>query len=148
VQIQQAQGRAAVPVDLMVGPSEQPSYHGSLIFLDNSVDRTNGTIMMRAVVSNPDRALLPGQSVRVRLHIGDEPNALLVPATAVGTNRAGSYVYLIGRGDRIEQRYVTLGRGYGSDVVVLHGLRAGEYVLVEDLLQATPGRRVRPVLQD
>ena len=143
-QIEQAQSHAPVPVDVMVDQSQRPSYNGTLSFLDNSVDRTSGTITMRATIGNPEHRLLPGQFVRVRLHIGDVPNALLVPDVAVNSSRRGAYVYVVGRGDHIEQRYVTLGASYGSLVVANRGVRAGEYVLVGDLLQASPGMQVRP----
>lgn len=146
-QIEQAQSRAAVPVELMVGQSQQPSYHGTLSFLDNSVDRTSGTITMRATIDNPRHTLLPGQFVRVRLHIADQPNALLVPEVAINSSQLGTYVYAVGPQDRIEQRYVTLGVSYGSLVVVTRGVQAGEEVLVGDLLQASPGMQVRPLLQ-
>ena len=145
--IQQAQSRAPVPVDVMVGPSQAASYHGTLSFLDNSVDRTRGTITLRATIDNPRHTLLPGQLVRVRLHIATKQNALLVPDVAVNSSSLGTYVYVVGRGDRIEPRYVTLGGSYGSLVIASRGLRAGEYVLAGDLLQAWPGMRVRPVPQ-
>jgi RND family efflux transporter MFP subunit len=146
-QIQQAQSRAPVPVDVMAGHSQAATYHGTLSFLDNSVDRTRGTITMRATIDNFRHTLLPGQFVRVRLHIATQQNALLVPDVAVNSSSLGPYVYVVSRGDRVEPRYVALGPSYGSLVVASGALRAGEYVLVGDLLQAWAGMRVRPVLQ-
>lgn len=146
-QIEQAQSRGPVPVDVMVGHSRQPAYHGTLSFLDNRVDRTSGTITIRATIDNPRHSLLPGQFVRVRLHLGEQAAALLVPDVAVNSSPLGSYVYVVGRGNRIEQRYVALGAGYGPFVIADHGVRAGEYVLVGDPSQASPGMRVRPLLQ-
>jgi RND family efflux transporter MFP subunit len=145
--IEQAQSHAPVPIDVMVGHSQVASYHGTLSFLDNSVDRARGTITMRATIDNSRHTLLPGQSVRVRLHIATKQNALLVPDVAVNSSSLGTYVYVVGRGDRIEPRYVTLGPSYGSLVVASRGLRAGEYVLVGDLMQAWPGMQVRPLPQ-
>lgn len=145
--IQQAQSHAPVPAEVMVGQSERPSYFGTLSFLDNSVDRARGTITMRATLDNPTHTLLPGQLVRVRLHIGNQPDALLVPQLALSSSHLGSYVYVVGRGNRLERRYVTLGPSYASLVIVNRGVRAGEYVLVGDLLQAAPGMKVRPLPQ-
>lgn len=145
--IEQAQEQKPVAVDLLLGQSEQPGYHGTLSFLDNSVDRTSGTITMRATIGNPKHTLLPGQFVRVRLHLGDEPHALLVPEVAVNSSQLGTYVYVVGPGNRIEQHYVTLGASYGPLVVATRGLLAGEYVLVGDLLQVSPGMQVRPLPQ-
>jgi len=143
--IERAQSRAPVPVDVIVEGSAQPEYHGTLSFLDNRVDRTSGTITMRATIGNPLHTLLPGQWIRVRLHLGDEPDVLLVPVVAVRSSQLGTYVYVVSGGNRIEQRYVMLGVSYGSLVVASHGVRAGEYVLTGDLLHATPGMRVRPM---
>ena len=88
-----------------------------------------------------------GANVRVRLHLGEQAAALLVPDVAVNSSQLGSYVYVVGRGNRIEQRYVALGAGYGPFVIADHGVRAGEYVLVGDPSQVSPGMRVRPLPQ-
>ena len=89
--------------------------------------------------------LLPGQFVRVRLHVTDRPDTLLVPQVAVGSNQLGKYVYVVGKGDKVEQRYVTLGADYGPLVAVSKGVAAGQSVVVGNLLKIGPGTLVKPV---
>jgi membrane fusion protein, multidrug efflux system len=145
--IEQAQKHGAIRTEVLVGEANTPSYYGKLTFLDNSIDRTTGTITARATVANPARTLLPGQFIRVRLHLGDQPGALLVPQVAVTSSQLGTYVYVAGADNRVEQRSVTLGTQYGALVVVSHGVSAGEHVLTGGLLTVNPGMQVRPVLQ-
>ena len=94
------------------------AYSGELTFIDNAVDRTTGTITARATVPNPKFTLLPGQYVRVRLHVRDEPDALLVPQAALGSSQLGKYVYVVGAGSKAEQKLVSLGPTDGESVSV------------------------------
>jgi multidrug efflux system membrane fusion protein len=121
----------------------EPRYKGKLVFLDNVVDRASGTITARAQVANPDRALLPGQFVRVRLAIGTTPNALLVPQAAIGASQTGQYVYTVGPDNKAEQRFVTLGARYSDRVVVTGPLKEGDKVIVGNLQRVSPNALVR-----
>ena len=95
-----AEARAAGKVEAEISLSDKPEAvrKGDLTFLDNSVDKATGTIAARVTIANPDFALLPGQYVRVRLHIRDEPNALMAPQAALGSSQMGKYVYVVGAG--------------------------------------------------
>lgn len=134
-----------IPADVTVPSDTGRHYQGQLTFLDNSVGATTGTISAHATVDNPDHSLLPGQFVRVRLHIGDQPNTLLVPQVAVGSSQLGKYLYLLGAGDKVEQRYVTLGNDYGEMVAVTKGVSQGQSVITGNLLKISPGMAVKPV---
>lgn len=145
-QIQRYQSRASIPVDIEVGSGENAAeYHGKLAILDNSVGRGTGTITARALIDNPHHTLLPGQFIRVRLHVTDVPNTLLVPQVAVGSSQLGKYVYVVGRDNKVEQRFVTLGDDYDPLVVVTRGVAKGESVVVGNLLKIGPGAPVKPV---
>lgn len=144
-EIQSYEAKGAISVDVTVGDDKVPQYHGTLTFLDNSVGRSTGTITARATIDNPDRRLLPGQFVRVRLHVTDRPDTLLVPQVAVTSSQLGKYVFVVGRNDKVEQRYVTLSADYGPLVAVSKGVSAGESVVVGNLLKVGPGARVKPV---
>ncbi len=120
----------------------QPSFTGKLVFLDNVVDRATGTITARAQVDNPQRTLLPGQFVRVRLAIGTLPDALLVPQTAIGVSQTGQYVYTVSPDNRAEQRFVTLGARYGERVVITGPVKEGDKVIVGNLQRLSPNTRV------
>ena len=119
-------------------------HKGQITFLDNVVDRATGTIMARATIANEGFALLPGQYVRVRLHLGSEPDALLVPQVAVGSSQLGKYLFVVGQNGTVEQRFVTLGL-QDSDLVVAHGsLAEGEQVITGNLQKIGPGLPVAP----
>ena len=122
----------------------EPRYKGKLVFLDNVVERATGTITARAQVDNPDRALLPGQFVRVRLAIGTTPNALLVPQTAIGASQTGQYLYTVSPDNKTEQRFVTLGARYGDRVVVTGPIKEGDKVIVGNLQRLSPNVLVQP----
>jgi membrane fusion protein, multidrug efflux system len=143
--IQQAQAKGTVPAEVVLGQGATTQYRGRLTFLDNSVGRSTGTITARATIENPHHTLLPGQFVRVRLHVADRPNTLLVPQVAVGSNQLGKYVYVVAQGNRVDQRYVTVGADYGPLVAVSKGVARGESVVVGNLLKIGPGAAVKPV---
>ncbi|MFZ0495392.1 MAG: efflux RND transporter periplasmic adaptor subunit [Methylocella sp.] len=145
-EIQTYQAKGAIPVEVLVGQGTTAAqYHGNLTFLDNSIGRSTGTITARATIENPDGTLLPGQFIRVRLHVTDQPNTLLVPQVAVGSSQLGKYVYLVGQDEKVEQRYVTLGADYDPLVAVSKGVAEGESVVVGNLLKIGPGTAAKPV---
>ena len=124
------------------GGSEYPEA-GKVDFIDNRVDPKTATITVRAVVPNPDKILIPGQYANVRLLLGENPNALLVPERAVGTDQRGSYVFVLGPENKVEQRYVQIGAMYpGKLLLIEEGLKAGEQIVVEGLQRLRPGIEV------
>jgi multidrug efflux system membrane fusion protein len=133
-----------VGAEIFLTGDTEPRYKGKLVFLDNVVDRASGTITARAQVDNPDRALLPGQFVRVRLAIGTTPNALLVPQAAIGASQTGQYLYTVSPDNKAEQRFVTLGARYGDRVVVTGPVKEGDKVIVGNLQRLSPNTLVQP----
>ena len=144
--IQKARAAGRVKADIFLPGEDKPSHEGELTFVDNSVDQATGTITARATIDNADRTLLPGQYVKVRLHAGDQPNALLVAQTAVGSGQLGKYLYVVGDGDRVEQRFVTLGATDADLVSVLSGIGEKDQVIVGNLQKIGPGAPVRPLM--
>src|SRR5262249_53025575 len=130
--IEQARQNGTMRADVMFTGDASPRFHGTLSFIDNAVDRTTGTITARPTIANADRTLLPGQFVRVRLHVMDQPDALLVPQAALGSSQMGKFVYVV-RDAKAEQRLVTLGATYGELVAVGKGLTEGDQVIVGNL---------------
>jgi RND family efflux transporter MFP subunit len=126
------------------GGSAYP-HPGKVDFIDNRVDPNTATITVRAVVPNPDKILVPGQYANVRLVLGENPQALLVPERAVGTDQRGSYVFVLGPEDKVEQRYVQTGPLYPGNLLLIdQGLKPGEQVVVEGLQRLRPGLKVKP----
>jgi multidrug efflux system membrane fusion protein len=143
--IQKAHANGKVEVDVLV-PAETEAHHkGDLTFIDNVVDRATGTITARATIPNADFTLLPGQYVRARLHLKDEPDALLVPQAALGSSQLGKYVYVVGAENKAEQRLVTLGPTAGDLVVVKTGVSEGDRIITGNLQKIGPGVPVQPM---
>jgi membrane fusion protein, multidrug efflux system len=95
-------------------------------------------------VPNPKFTLLPGQYVRVRLHVRDEPDALLVPQVALGSSQLGKYVYIVGPDSKAEQKIVTLGPTDGDSVSV-KGIAEYDRVIIGNLQKIGPGSPVSPI---
>ena len=113
-EIQKARAAGKVEAEVLLPGETKASHIGELTFLDNTVDRSTGTILARATIDNSDLRLLPGQYVRIRLTIGTEPDALMVPQAALGSSQLGKYVYVVGKDNKVDQRLVSLGATDGD----------------------------------
>ena len=115
---------------------------GRLDFIDNAVDATTGTIVLKAVFANADRALWPGQFVDIVTRLGAETNAVLVPAAAVQTGQRGSQVFVVKPDRTVELRDVQTGRSANGLIVIHAGVKAGETVVTDGQLRLVPGAKV------
>ena len=115
---------------------------GSLSFVDNGVDSTTGTVLLKARFDNNDRQLWPGQFVRVELELFREPSAVLVPAQSVQTGQTGTFVFTIDDQNNAVMRPVTAGRTIGNRTVIAQGLKAGERVVTDGMGKLAPGSKV------
>jgi multidrug efflux system membrane fusion protein len=145
--IQRARAAGKIAADIFLPGETLARHRGELTFIDNTVDRSTGTIVARATIDNADLSLLPGQYVRIRLAIGTEPDALMVPETALGSSQLGKYVYVVGEGNKADQRLVSLGPTDGGLVAVMKGVAEGEQVINGNLQKIGPGALVKPMLQ-
>jgi membrane fusion protein, multidrug efflux system len=116
--------------------------HGSLFFIDNAVDTTTGTVLLKASFPNPNRRLWAGEFVTAKLELFVEQNALVVPASAVVTGQQGPYVYVVSDSMTVKQRPVTVERTAGSITVIAAGLRSGETIVSEGQSRLTPNAKV------
>ena len=115
---------------------------GRLAFIDNSVDAATGTILLKAVFANTDRALWPGQYVDIVTRLGEEANAVLVPAAAVQTGQRGSQVFVVKPDRTVDLRDVQTGRSANGLTVIRSGVKAGETVVTDGQLRLVPGAKV------
>ncbi len=118
---------------------------GRLDFVAPSLDPATGTEEFRATIPNPDRLLMPGQFVRVRLVGFVRDGALAVPERAVQTGLGRQYVFVVGPGDTVATRDVQAGPWIGDRWVIDRGLVPGDRVVVDGLQKIAPGRPVHPV---
>jgi multidrug efflux system membrane fusion protein len=141
--IQKYRAAGELMVDVYLAGEDTPRTSGKLTFLDNTVDRSTGTITARASIENADKVLLPGQYIKVRLHLTDKPDALLVPQIALGSSQMGRFVYVIGEKGTVEQRFIETGALMGDKVVINKGLNAGDKVITGNLQKIGPGMPVQ-----
>jgi RND family efflux transporter MFP subunit len=134
------------PVDLGLDNEEGKYPHkGYIDFAENTVDAGTGTLQVRGTFSNPPPYFLgPGMFARVRVPVGVQEHALLVPKRALAADQQGDYLLVLGPDDTVERRAVELGAEVGGRRVVEKGLRPGERFIVEGLQQARPHSKVRP----
>ena len=112
------------------------------------IDPQTGTLFVRGILRNPDRTLLPGLFVKIRLPMGkSSQNALLIPNSALQEDQGGRYVLVLDKDDVTQQRYVQLGQQVGSLRVVTSGLKPDDRVVIGELWRSSPGTKVTPQLK-
>jgi len=146
-------GRGEVPkdraptLDLVLADGTVFPQKGRPVFVDRAIDQKTGTIQVRAEFPNPQALLRPGQFGRVRAVTEEVPNAVLVPQVAVQELQGAKNVLVVGEGDKVALRTVTLREPYQQFYIVTAGLKPGERVIVEGVQKARPGMQVKPELR-
>jgi membrane fusion protein (multidrug efflux system) len=135
------QGGSGHPPVVRIGLPDDTLYKdaGSLNFLDVQVDRGTDTVIVRASVPNPDRILVDGQFVSVRVEAGKPERQIAIPQAALQVDQAGPFVLVVDGADKVEARRVKLGATEGTQAVIADGLKEGERVIVEGIQKVRPG---------
>src|SRR5262249_4924331 len=115
-------------------------HKGLLDYVAPTINTATGTLPVRAIFQNADRALLPGNFVRVRVPVQQVPEALLVPEVALGSDQGGRYVLVVNGDNVVEQRVA-------KRPVADAGLRADARVVAAALTRAIRGEKVAPQLK-
>jgi RND family efflux transporter MFP subunit len=151
---EEARRRGMTPNDLKQFPVEVGlqtetgfPHKGKLDYAASTLNQSTGTLPVRGVLPNSDRALLPGFFVRVRVPLEQQQNALFVPDVALGSDQAGRYVLVVNGENVVEQRKVQAGPLQGELRVIESGLKADDRVITAGLLRAIPGQKVDPQLR-
>jgi multidrug efflux system membrane fusion protein len=134
--------KGTLSVEAQPPNSNIPPASGSLIFVDNAVDATTGTIRLRGVFPNKDNALWPGQFVSTSLTLYEQKNALLVPSQSLQNGPEGQYVFVVRPDMTIDMRRVTVDRADGDNTIITMGLKKGEQVVIRGQLRVSPGSKV------
>jgi len=137
-----------LPVEIGLQTETGYPHKGTLDYIAPQVNQSTGTLAVRGILKNPDRALLPGYFARVRVPFEQDVKAMLVPDVALGSDQAGRYVLVVNAENVVEQRKVTIGPLEGDLRVIESGLKAGDRVVVAGLLRAIPGQKVEPQLKN
>jgi multidrug efflux system membrane fusion protein len=115
---------------------------GNLAFVDNAVDRTTGTIKLKAEFKNTERRLWPGQFINVALILTTQPNAVVIPSEAVQVGQEGQHVFIVKPDNSVEVRPVTVTLTNEGEAVIGKGLASGERVVREGQFLLGPGSRI------
>jgi RND family efflux transporter MFP subunit len=133
-----------LPIEVGLQTDNGFPHKGHLDYVSPVLNQSTGTISVRGVLDNPDRVLLPGFFVRVRVPFEQQESALLVPDVALGSDQAGRYLLVVNSDNVVEQRKVTTGQLDGELRVIETGLKPDDKVVVGGLLKAIPGQKVDP----
>ena len=137
-----SEGKLKVVLTLEKGSGagkDRDSYEGELRFLDNAVNNTTGTVLLRATVPNHDMKLWSGQFVTVRLHLAIKKNAVVVPYEAVQIGQQGNYIFVVTPDKKADLRNVTVGSKEDDNIIIEDGVKAGETVVTVGQMGLRPG---------
>ena len=145
-QMMRAAGEEAARVEIILENGQPYEHAGRLLFTDLTVDPATGQVSLRAEVPNPQRLLLPGMYVRVRIQQAQVENAVLLPQQAVTRGSQGDTVLVVAPDNSFAPRQVTIGQAQDNNWVVLDGLKPGERVIVDGFAKLRAGmKQVVPV---
>ncbi len=133
-----------IPIEIGLQTENGYPHQGKLDYAAPTINQATGTLAVRGIVPNPNRVLLPGYFVRIRVPLDRVPNALLIPDTALGSDQSGRYVLIVNGDNTVEQRTVTIGAREGELRVIESGLKPDDRVVIAGLLRAIPGQKVDP----
>jgi RND family efflux transporter MFP subunit len=136
-----------LPIEIGLQTETGFPHKGNLDYAAPTINLSTGTLAVRGLLPNPDRILLPGYYVRVRVPFDKQENALLVPDIALGSDQSGRYVLVVNADNIVEQRKVRTGQLEGDLRVIEDGLKPDDRVVIAGLLRAIPGQKVDPQLQ-
>jgi len=114
---------------------------GTLEYIDNTIDKSTGTFVARALFANADEALWPGMLVSVMLTIGQDENAIVIPEVAVQNSYSGDFVFVIAE-EKAQKRAITVKRNIESMAIISAGLKVGETVATDGMLSLSDGTTV------
>jgi membrane fusion protein (multidrug efflux system) len=121
---------------------------GKVDFIDREVDPTTGAILLQASFPNPRGLLRPGQFAKVKILTETVQGGILIPQRCVTELQGQFSVYVVGDGNAVKERKVTLGPAIGGAYLIKEGLKAGEQVVYEGLQMVRDGAVVNPVVKD
>jgi multidrug efflux system membrane fusion protein len=133
---------ATIKVAAVIAGQEDSPETGVLSFIDNTVDKTTGTILCKATFANESKRLWPGLFVNVVVQLSTQPDAILVSSRAVQTSQEGQIVFVVKPDLTVEIRPVEVGRPIDGEVIITKGLKPGERVVTDGQLRLAPGARV------
>ena len=141
--VRQYQVRPGISVSIADDKGVGKLDEGTLVFIDNAVNTSTGTVTLKAQMPNDREQLWPGQYVDVSMQLTVEPKAVVVPQAAIQAGQNGNYVYVMAQG-KAESRDVTVDRQVGDLAVLAAGLAGNEQVIVKVPRNLRSGMKIAP----
>ena len=142
VELKRRMASGKLKVDASFSSDEGRAEQGTLGFVDNLVDRSTGTIKLKAEFTNKDLRLWPGQFINVALTLATQGDAVVVPSEAVQVGPEGQHVFVVKPDKSVEVRPVTVARTTEGETIIAKGVQPGEQVVREGQFLLGPGARV------
>ncbi len=121
--------------------------NGKIIFADNQVSTSTGTLMLRVEFTNPNLIFRPGVYVQVDVFLGEEPNVLVVPQDAVFARETNLYVWRVKADDTVETVQVKIIKKFGDMISLSDGVKLGDRIVVDGIQRLKPGAKISDVTQ-
>jgi membrane fusion protein (multidrug efflux system) len=152
-----------LPLTLILANGKAYSEPGKFVFIDRAVNTKTATIRIRAEFPNPerepiakpdpavkpdsiaqpDRILRPGMFARVRVNLPKKPDCITVPERAIVELQGKSFVWRVGKDNKVSQQEVTRGEQVGPQIIINKGLKPGDRIVVEGINKLREGMPVQ-----
>ena len=132
-------------IDILLPDGSTYARQGKVNFISFQINPATDTVLVRGIIANNndqaagDYDLIPGQYAPVRLILGQDPAALLIPQPALVESQIGKQVFVVNPDNKVESRSVEVGRGYQGQWIIKKGLKKGDKVIVEGTQKVRPG---------
>lgn len=134
-----------IVIRLALADEDGYPHEGRVESFDNRIDPATGSLVLRAVFPNADKALIPGLFAKMNIPSGERTSALLVPDAVVGTEQSLKFAYTVSSSNTVEKRFVTLGPLVEGKRVITTGLKADDRVIINGTMRVMfPGQPVTP----
>lgn len=130
-------------VELYFSDNKKYEFDGVQDYFDNKVDKSSGSIMLRATFNNPDNVLIHGEYVKIKIYANNPQSVPVVPMIAVESSQEGSFVYKLDENNIPQITYIKIGEPYGKNWIVKSGLKAGDRVITDGIMKVVPNKPVR-----
>jgi len=141
--IRRFQNDKQMRIEILADRNAPPVAEGKLVFIDNTVTAQTGTVLLKTRVSNANEVIWPGQFVNVRIVLTIEPEAIVLPESAVQPGQDGSFVYLIDENSRVKVQPITIARQLAGEIVIGSGVKPGDRVISDFPQALAPGATVQ-----
>jgi membrane fusion protein, multidrug efflux system len=134
---------AKIEIRVLFANGQEYPQRGAWNLTDPQVDQSTDSLIMRAIISNPDGLLIDGQFVNAVIRERQEEPRLVIPQAALQIDQSGYYVLTVASDHKVEQRRVQTGPDRGTEIVISSGLREGDNVIVDGVQKVRPGQVVQ-----